>query len=154
MSPAKPNSQSAAERRASEAQVETRIDKVAPTQRGLTVALRRALRKRLPSAHEIVYEYSDNVVISFSPNEHGYAGVLALRVSAEGVKLYFNQGKGLPDPDKLLQGSAKQVRWIPVDGASTLARPEVVALIDAALERNPIPFAETGDGPVVIKSKG
>ena len=62
-------------------------------------------------------------VISYSPNEHGYEGVLAIRGSANGVKLYFNRGKELPDPAKLLQGSGNQTRWIDVEGASTLARP-------------------------------
>jgi hypothetical protein len=91
------------------------------------------------------------VVISFSPNERGFEGVLAIRADANGVKLYFNQGKELPDPAKLLQGSS-QTRWISVDGASTLARPEVARLIDEAMARNPVPFAPAGRGLVVIRS--
>ena len=83
--------------------------------------------------------------------ERGYEGVLAIRASANGVKLYFNQGKELPDPEKLLQGSA-QARWIGLEGVSTLARPEVARLIDEALARNRVPFARTGRGPVVIRS--
>jgi hypothetical protein len=115
--------------------------------------MRRSLRKRLPAAHEVVYEYYNlgAVVISFSPNERGYQGVLAIRASADGVKLYFNQGKELPDPEKLLQGSA-QARWINVEGASTLARPAVASLIDEAIARNPVPFARAGRGSVVIRS--
>ncbi len=98
-------------------------------------------------------EYADCTVISVSPDERGYAGVFAIRASADGVKLYFNHGKGLKDPEKLLRGTAKLVRWIPVEGASTLARPAVVRLIDEALARNSVPFASTGRGPVVIKSE-
>src|SRR5215468_7767 len=99
-------------------------------------AMRRKLQKRLPTAHEVVYEYHNlgAVVVSFSPNEHGYEGVLAIRASADGVKLYFNQGKELPDPAKLLQGSS-QSRWINVEGASTLARPEVARLMEEAIAR-------------------
>ena len=115
-------------------------------------AIRRWLRKRLPTVHEVVYEYRDCFVTSYSPNEHGYAGVFAIRGSAEGVRLYFNRGKGLPDPEKLLQGSANLVRWIPVEGASILARPAVVRLFDEALARNRVPFARTGRGPVIICS--
>jgi hypothetical protein len=77
--------------------------------------------------------------------------VLSLRGSADGVKLYFNPGKGLPDPEKLLQGSA-QTRWIDVEGASTLTRPAVTRLIDEALARNRVPFARSGRGPVVLRS--
>ncbi len=145
--------QSAAERRAAEAGLRTLIDEFAPAHLRLIGAMRRSLRKRLPTAHEVVYEYRNlgAVVISFSPNERGYDGVLAIRASADGVKLYFNQGKELPDPGKLLQGSS-QTRWINVEGASTLARPEVVSLIDEAIAQNRVPFAPAGRGSVVIRS--
>ncbi|MGE0480052.1 MAG: hypothetical protein AB7Q17_06220 [Phycisphaerae bacterium] len=106
---------------------------------------------RLPTAHEVVYEYRDWFVISYSPSEHGYEGVLAIRGSAGAVKLYFNQGKNLPDPEKLLQGSG-QTRFIDVEGASTLARPAVARLFDEALARNRVSFAPAGRGPVVIRS--
>ena len=147
------STQSAVARRSAEAQVRTLIDKFAPAHLRLIAATRRCLRKRLPTAHEVVYEYdkSGAIVISYSPNERGYEGVLAIRASADGVKLYFNQGKDLPDPAKLLQGSS-QARWINVEGASTLARPAVARLIDEAIARNRVPFAPTGRGPVVLHS--
>ena len=100
----------------------------------------------------MVYEYRDCFVISYSPSERGYEGVLVIRGSADGVRLYFNRGKGLPDPEKLLQGSGGQTRWIHVEGASTLARPAVTGLIDEAIARNPVPFARAGRGSVVIRS--
>jgi len=114
--------------------------------------MRQWLRKRLPTAHEVVYEYRDCFVISYSPDERGYEGVFAIRASTDGVRLYFNRGKGLPDPAKLLRGSGKQTRWIRLEGASTLARPEVAHLIDEAIARNRMPFPRTGRGPVVIRS--
>ena len=114
--------------------------------------MRRWLRKRLPTAHEVVYEYHDFLVISYSPNERGYEGVLAIRASANGVKLYFNRGKELPDPSELLQGSGNQTRSINLEGASTLARPAVARLIDEAIARNRVPFARAGRGSVVIRS--
>jgi len=145
------STQSAVARRAAEAELRTLIDKFAPAHLQLIGAMRRSLRKRLPTVHEVVYEYRNlgAVVISYSPNEHGYDGVLAIRASADGVKLYFNQGKELPDPGKLLQGSS-QTRWIHVEGASTLARPAVVSLIDEALARNRVPFERAGRGSVVM----
>ena len=145
------STQSAAERRSAEAELGTLIDKFAPAHLRLIGAMRRSLRKRLPTAHEVVYEYANlgAVVISYSPNEHGYEGVLAIRGSADGVKLYFNQGKDLPDPAKLLQGTS-QTRWINVEGASTLARPEIARLIDEAIARNRVPFASAGRGSVVM----
>jgi len=98
-----------------------------------------------------VYEYHDCFVISHSPNERGYEGVFAIRASAKGVRLYFNSGKGLPDPEKLLRGTS-QTRWVDLESASTLRRPAVAALFEAALTRNRVPFARSGRGPVVIRS--
>src|SRR5712671_1152090 len=146
------STQSAVARRSAEAQVRAGIAKFAAAHLRLVGAMRRWLRKRLPTAHEVVYEYHDCFVISYSPNERGYEGVLAIRASADGVKLYFNRGKELPDPEKLLQGSGKQTRSIDVEGASTLARPAVACLIDEAIARNRVPFAPAGRGPVVVRS--
>jgi hypothetical protein len=146
------NTQSAVARRSAEAEVRTLIDRFAATHLRLIGAMRRWLRKRLPTAYELVYEYRDCFVISYSPNERGYEGVLAIRASENGVRLYFNSGKELPDPAKLLQGSANQTRWIPLEGVSTVARPEVARLIDEAIARNRVPFAPAGRGSVVIRS--
>jgi len=148
------STQSAAERRSAEAELRTLIAKFAPAHLRLIGAMRRSLRKRLPTAHEVVYEYRNlgAVVISYSPSEHGYEGVLAIRASADGVRLYFNRGKELPDPAKLLQGASKQTRSIDLEGASTLARPEVARLIDEAIARNRVPFARAGRGSVVNRA--
>ncbi len=81
--------QSAAERRAAEAQTRTLIARFAPRQARRVAALRRRLHSPLPTAHELVYEYRSWFVISYSPSERGYEGVLAIRGDAEGVKLYF-----------------------------------------------------------------
>jgi hypothetical protein len=143
------STQSAAARRSAEAQLRTLIDKFAPAHLRLTGAMRKWLRKCLPTATEVVYEYRNWFVISYSPNEHGYDGILAIRGDADGVKLYFNRGKELSDPEKLLQGSS-QTRWIHAESVSALARPEVACLIDEAIARSPVPFARAGRGSVVM----
>ncbi len=152
MSTSQPDNQSAVARRLAEAHLRGLVAKFSPAHEQLVGAVRRCLRKRLPTAHEVVYEYRDFVVISLSPNEHGYEGVFAIRADADGVRLCFNQGKELPDPAKLLRGSGKQVRWIQLEGASTLAHPAVARLIEEAIARNRVPFARTGRGPVTFRS--
>ena len=89
--------QSAAERRSAETELGTLIEKNVPAHLRLINTMRRSLRKRLPTAHEVVYEYANlgAVVISFSPSERGYEGVLSIRADADGVKLYFNRGTEL-----------------------------------------------------------
>jgi len=146
------STQSAVARRSAEAQLRTLIDEFAPAHLRLIGAMRRWLLKGLPTAHEVVYEYRDFFVISYSPNEHGYEGVLGIHASANGVRLYFNRGKELPDPAKLLQGSGNQTRWISLEGAPALAGSEVARLIDEAIARNRVPFARAGRGSVVIRS--
>src|SRR5215472_18186620 len=78
--------QSAVERRSAEAELRALIARFAPKHLRLISAMRRSLRKRLPTAHEVVYEYRESFVISYSPNDHGYEGVLGIRASADGVK--------------------------------------------------------------------
>jgi hypothetical protein len=152
MSTSQLSTQSAGARRSAEAELRTLITKFAPTHLRLMDAVRRWLRKRLPTAHEVVYEYRDCFVISYSPSGRGYEGVLAIRASEDGVKLYFNRGKGLPDPEKLLQGSGNLTRWIHLEGTPTLARPAVACLIDETIARNRAPLAGAGRGSVVIRS--
>jgi hypothetical protein len=152
MTTSKPTTQSAAERRSAEAELRALLAHFSRADQALIGTLRRSLRKRLPTAYEVVYEYSDSVVISFSPDERGYEGVLALRVSAKGVDLYFNRGKELPDPDKLLSGSAKLVRFVHIESASVLRRAAIARLMAEAIGRTRVPFARSGRGPVVVRS--
>jgi hypothetical protein len=98
MSTSQLSTQSAVARRSAEAELRGLIARFAPAHQGFIGTMRRLLRKRLPTAHEVVYEYSECFVISYSPNERGYEGVLAVRASAKGVELYFNRGKELPGP--------------------------------------------------------
>src|SRR6185369_9480182 len=108
-----------------EAQLRAYIDKLDPKNQKLFRSVRAAVRKRFPTANELAYDYSNSVVIGYSPTERGIDGIVSIAARADGVRLYFNPGPQLPDPKRLLQGSAKQVRFIPVEAASRLAHPDV-----------------------------
>ena len=58
----------------------------------------------------------------------------------------------MPDPHKILLGSGNQNRFIRLESAATLARPEVQALIAAAVRQARTPLPKTGRGYIVIKS--
>lgn len=146
------SNQPAKARRSAEATLRTLIARLAPKRARLVGAIRRHLRKSLPTALEVIYEYRDFLVISFSPSPRGYEGVLAIRADAPGVRLYFNEGKALPDPGKLLQGSGKQTRWLAVESASLLRLPAVNALICEAIRHSSVPFPKTGPGSLVIRA--
>jgi hypothetical protein len=135
-----------------EAQLKSLIEKFDPKDQKLIRALRSAVRKRLPAANELVYDYGFSLVIAYSPTEQGIEGILSTSARADGVSLYFMNGPKLPDPKKLLMGSAKQVRFIPVESASRLKHPDVEALIAAAIDKASVPLPSKGSGKLVIKT--
>jgi hypothetical protein len=115
-------------------------------------AVRTAVRKRLPAANELLYDYKKFFVISYSPTENGIESVVAIAARPDGIRLYLMNGPELPDPKKLLLGSGKQARYIPVEAASRLAHPDVKALIAAAIGHAGVPLPSRGRGKLVIKS--
>jgi len=123
-----------------EFQLRSIIEKFGPTDQKLIRAVRSAVRKRLPTVNELVYDYGTSLVIGYSPTEHGVESIVSTAARTDGVRLYFMHGPQLPDPKKLLMGSGKQARFIPVKAAKELAHPDVEALIVAA-----------GHGRLVIK---
>ena len=134
-----------------EAILRTLIGRYSPKQQTLIRSVRSAVRKRLPTANELVYDYTSSMVLSYTPTEVGKDGILTIAARAEGVRLYFGGGSRLPDPKKLLQGSAG-VRYIPVESASRLAHPDVKALIAAAIKAAAAPLPTKGRGKVLDRS--
>jgi hypothetical protein len=137
-----------------EAQLKSLIEKFDAKNQKVIRSIRAAVRKRLPTANELVYDYGFSLVIAYSPSEHGIEGILSISARADGLSLYFMNGPMLPDPKKLLMGSAKQVRFIPVESASRLKHPEVEALIAAAIDLASVPLPSKGSGRIVIKTSG
>ena len=139
---------------APEAQLRTFVDKLDPKNQKLFKSVRAALRKRFPTANELAYDYPSSLVVGYAPSDKGIQSVVAISARADGVQLFFNQGPKLPDPKKLLQGSAKQVRFIQLDSATRLAHPDVKALIAAAEDVADVALPSTGKGSLIIKSDG
>jgi hypothetical protein len=140
--------------RTPEAQLRAYIDKLDPKNQKLFRSVRAAVRKRFPTANELVYDYSHALVIGYSPADQGIDSIVAIRASATGVSLYFSQGPQLSDPKRLLRGSGKQARFIQVEAASQLAHPDVEALIAATIDQARIPLPSKGKGSLIIKSDG
>jgi hypothetical protein len=113
---------------------------------------RAALRKRLPTANEIVYDNYNFLVFGFSTTERPSDCMVSLAANAKGVGLSFYYGAMLPDPHKLLQGSGSQNRFIRLPTAAKLGDPLVGALIDAAIAQAKNPLPKTGRGYTNIKS--
>jgi hypothetical protein len=137
-----------------DAHVKSLIAKLDPKDQRLFNSVRSAVRKRLPTANELVYDYGFSIVIAYSPSEQGIEGIVSIATRDDGLRLrlYLTNGPKLPDPKKLLIGSAKQVRYIPVEAASRLKHPDVEALIAAAIKMSSVPLPSKGGGAIVIKT--
>ena len=115
-------------------------------------SLRAAVRKRFPTSFELVYDNYNFLVFGFCTTERASDCLVSLAAQAKGVSLCFYWGATLPDPHKALHGSGKQVRWIRLEGAATLARPEVKTLLSAAAEQAKHPLPASGKGSTIVKS--
>ena len=133
-------------------QIEGFIAKFDPANAKLIRAARAALRKRLPTAIEQVYDNYNFLAIGFCTTERTSDCIVSLAAGANGVALSFYYGATLPDPDKILLGSGKQNRFVRLESAATLAKPAVVAAIRAAVAQARTPLAKSGKGRTMIKS--
>jgi hypothetical protein len=134
------------------AQVAEFIAKFDPRVAKLIRSCRAAVRKRLPTANELVYDNYNFFVIGYSSTERASDCIISLASNAHGVTLFFYYGARLPDPAKILQGGGNQVRSIRMESAATLKRPEVEALLREAVAYGKNPPAETGRGRTIVKA--
>lgn len=128
------------------------IAKFSANDQRLIRAVRQRVRKRFPTAHELVYDNYNFFVIGYSPTERPSDAIVSVVAGANGVGLCFIHGAKLPDPAKLLLGSGSQTRFIRLPSADVLARPEVEALIAAAIKRAKVSLPASGRGKLIVRS--
>src|SRR6185436_5214266 len=107
------------------------------------------LRRALPGSYQIVYDYSNSVVVSFSMTERGYEAIVAVEILPGWVKLYFD--KSIPDPKRRLEGSGGKVRSVTLEAASDLDRGDIHALLKAAIKHSGVTFPRTGSTRMIFK---
>ena len=111
-----------------------------------------ALRRRLPTALELVYDNFHALVMGFASSDRASDCIVSLAVYPSGVSLNFYYGAALPDPQGILRGSGDQNRFIRIESAAVLEEPAVEALICAAIAHAKTPLRTAGKGVTVIKS--
>ncbi|HEX4825786.1 MAG TPA: hypothetical protein VFV19_15905 [Candidatus Polarisedimenticolaceae bacterium] len=109
------------------------------------------LRRAFPGTYELVYDYAGSLVVSFSPTEQGYEGIVALSIDPRRVRLYFD--KSLADPKGLLEGAGSKVRSVTLEAASQLDRGDVHELVAAAIEHSGVTFTRTVATRMIFKSE-
>jgi hypothetical protein len=135
-----------------EQQLKRFVDKFDPKHQSLIREARKRLRKRFPTAYELVYDNYNFFVIGYSATERPSDAIVSLVGGSGGISLCFIHGARLRDPNKLLLGSGKQTRFIRLDTADVLARPHVETLLAAAIALAKTPLRSAGSGKLVIRS--
>ena len=92
------------------------------------------------------------MAIGFAPSEHASEGIFSIALYPKHINFFFLQGAKLPDPDGLLQGEGSVVRHIRLEDEKTLDLPEVKAMMATAMKMAEVPFDETTEYRLVIKS--
>ncbi len=123
-----------------------------PAIRTLVREARAKLRRRMPTATELVYDNARALAIGFASSERMSDTIVSLAVYARGVNLYFMYGAALADPNHLLLGSGNQGRFVRLESAAMLERRDIEALLAAAIAEGDTPLPDDGRGRLVIKS--
>jgi hypothetical protein len=134
------------------AQLKKYIARFSPAHQRLINSVRRKLRSRFPTAHELVYDNYNFFVIGYSPTERPSDAIVSLTAARNGVGVCFIHGAALADPNGILLGSGRRTRFIRVESAAILARPEVEALFREAIAQSDAPLSPSGKGRLVIRS--
>jgi hypothetical protein len=128
------------------------IAKFEPKHQRLIRAVRRVLRREFPTAHELVYDNYNFFVIGYSPTERPSDSIFSIAAASNGIGLCFIHGASLPDPKKLLIGAGKQTRFLRLESAAVLDRPEVKLLFSHAVVESKVPMPTKGRGKLIIRS--
>lgn len=128
------------------------IAKFDPAIAKLVRSARSVIRKRYPTAIELVYDNYNALAIGYSSTERTSDVLFSLAVYARGVNLYFMYGRSLPDPHHLLQGQGTQGAFVRLDDLSVLDQTEVMELIEAAVRHADPTLPTRRKGYTVVKS--
>ena len=118
----------------------------------LTQSILVKMRERYPTAVELGYDNYNALAIGFGPTERPSQEIFSVAVFPKWVSLFFLQGKGLPDPDRILQGSGNVAGHIRLPSLARLDELSVKILMQEATARAAIPFAAHRAHRVIIKS--
>ena len=122
-----------------------------PGIRTLVRDARRRLRRRLPTAIELVYDSARRLAIGFAASERACDMIVSIVIDPRGVTLCFPNGAGLHDPCDLLMGRGNR-RVIRLESAARLDEPDLAALVTAAIAASDVRLPGSGRGRLVIKS--
>lgn len=134
------------------AQIDAFVARYAPE---IATQLRRAradLRKLIPKGYELVYDSHNALVFAFGPTARASELVISIAGYPNWVTLFFARGKGLKDPQGLLEGSGATIRSIRLAPFTVLRSRPVRALIRQALAAHADSFKQAPALTTVLKA--
>ena len=133
-------------------QIDSFLAKYTPEMEKLARAALVKMRKRLPNAIEFVYDNYNALVFGFGPNERPSDAIFSIAVFPDHAALCFLQGAKLADPHKRLRGSGNVARNVRVDNPEMLDDPQVIAMMEQALQRAKVRMDPKQERKLVIRS--
>ncbi|HEY8879684.1 MAG TPA: DUF1801 domain-containing protein [Roseateles sp.] len=134
------------------AQLADFIARYTPEMAAALTACRRKLRERVPRGYELVYDNYNALAIGYAWADKASASLVSIAGYPRWVTLFFLYGKGLPDPEGLLEGEGVRVRSIRLASPDDLDKPAVRRLLELALAPHEADFAAAPPLKTVIKS--
>jgi hypothetical protein len=135
-----------------EEQLASFMAKYTPEIASLAKAIRARMRILYPTALELVYDNYNALAIGYGPTEKASEGIFSIALFPRWVSLFFLQGAGLPDPDKILRGSGNVAKHVVLPSASELGAPAIQALMREAEESAKVAFDPNAIHRLIIKS--
>jgi len=139
------------ETKSPEEQLAAFIAEYTPEIAALADAACKRMREMLPGAFELVYNNYNALAIGFSPTKSSRDALFSIVLYPRWVSLFFLKGANLPDPDCVLKGNGKVVRYVVLKSASDLDTPSIQELMTIALENAAVPYDPTVEGELIVK---
>jgi len=137
-------------------QLSSFLAKFTPEIATLARAVLAKMRKRYPTALELVYDNYNALAIGFGPTERASEAIFSIAVFPKWISLFLLQAQKastpIPDPEKRLQGTGNVVKHIRLASAKTLDEPGIRALMREAEARAAVPLDPKGKHRLIIKS--
>jgi hypothetical protein len=135
-----------------QSQLDDLLDKYTPEVVAAARDCLKKMRARLPGATQLVYDTYNALGVGFGPSEKASDVIFSIVLYPRYVTLFFLQGVGLPDPERLLQGDGKMVRHIKLESPSDLDKPAIRKLMAVALKSAKQPIDSTVPSSLIIRS--
>jgi hypothetical protein len=135
-----------------QSQLDDLLDKYTPEVAAAARECLKKMRARLPGVTQLVYDTYNALGVGFGPSEKASDVIFSIVLYPRYVTLFFLQGVGLPDPERLLKGDGKVVRHIKLESPSDLDKPAIEELMRVALTGAKRSIDTTAPGSLIIKS--